>query len=299
MAPGPAAAEPLPSSEPRPARGSVATRDRRLPAYESQLSDFHLAFEPKLQQILDFLPLTPAMKVLDLACGNGFYMRRIAGRLGSGGSVTGVDVNLAYLSEARREAGRETRRATVEFVVASFDQLPFADDTFDFVWCAQSLQSLPDPVVVLGHLARVLRPNGIVAVLENDTMHQVLLPWPVHLELPLRVAELRALSEETRNPSKYYVGRRLPAVLAAAGLEPLKVATRAIDRQAPFGDAEQALLQSYLEQVERRVAPYLDPSLLRELRQLCDPRSTDHMLRQPYLTMTWLNVLALARKRIR
>lgn len=281
--------------EPR-VRGSGPPRERALPNYDNQLSRFHCAFEPELQRILDVLPLTPAMKVLDLACGDGFYSRRIADRLGPGGSVTGVDLNLAYLDEARQEAARQTGEATIDFVAASFDRLPFPDDTFDFVWCAQSLYSLPEPVVVLRTLARVLRPGGIVAVLENDTMHQVFLPWPVRLELPLRAAELRALSE-TRNPNKYYVGRRLPAVLAEAGLEPLKMATQAIDREAPFGEAERALLQSYLEGVANRVAPYLDAPLLQELRQLIDPRSPDHILRQPYLTMTWLNVLALGRKR--
>ena len=281
--------------EPR-VRGSGPPRERALPDYDNQLSRFHCAFEPELQRILDVLPLTPAMKVLDLACGDGFYSRRIADRLGPGGSVTGVDLNLAYLNEARQEAARQTGEVTIDFVAASFDRLPFPDDAFDFVWCAQSLYSLPEPVVVLRYVARVLRPGGIVAVLENDTMHQVFLPWPVRLELPLRAAELRALSE-TRNPNKYYVGRRLPAVLAEAGLEPLKMATQAIDRQAPFGEAERALLQSYLEGVANRVAPYLDAPLLQELRQLNDPRSPDHMLRQPYLTMTWLNVLALARKR--
>jgi ubiquinone/menaquinone biosynthesis C-methylase UbiE len=286
-----------PWAEARRARGSVPTRERALPAYDAQLSGFHRAFEPELQQIVDALPLTPAMKVLDLACGDGFYTRRIADRLGLGGSVTGVDLNPAYLSEARREAAHKTGHAAMAFVAASFDRLPFADDAFDFVWCAQSLRSLPEPVAVLAHLARVLRPGGIVAVLENDTMHQVFLPWPVDLELPLRVAELRAFSEETRDPSKYYVGRRLPALLAAAGLEPLTVATRAIDRQAPFGESEKALLQSYLEEVAHRVAPHLDPALLHELRRLTDPSSPAHMLRQPFLTMTWLNVLALGRKR--
>jgi ubiquinone/menaquinone biosynthesis C-methylase UbiE len=284
-----------PWAEPR--RRSVLAKERVLPDYDAQLSDFHRAFEPELEQVLEGLPLTPEMKVLDLACGDGFYARRIAERLGRGGSVTCVDLNLAFLSEARRTAAHRTGRAAIEFVTASFDRLPFPDDTFDFVWCAQSLRSLPDPVVVVRHLARVLRPGGIVAVLENDTMHQVLLPWPVRLELALRVAELRALSAETRNPSKYYVGRMLPAVLAAAGLEPWKVATGAIDRQAPFSDAEEALLQSYLEELAHRVAPYLEPCLLRELRQLVEPTSPQHMLVQPHLTMTWLNVLALGRKR--
>jgi ubiquinone/menaquinone biosynthesis C-methylase UbiE len=268
-----------------------------LPDYDEQLSGFHRAFEPELNHLLSSLPLAPTMKVLDLACGDGFYTRRLADRLGPGGSVTGVDLNLAYLSAAESEAERHVGRATIDFVVASFDRLPFADDAFDFVWCAQSLYSLPEPVAVLGHLARVLRPGGVVAVLENDTMHQVFLPWPVSLELPLRAAELRALTVESRHPAKFYVGRRLLAVFAAAGLEPLTMATHAIDRQAPFGQAEELLLQSYLNELERRVAPFLEPALLRDLRELLDPDSGRHMLRQPYLTMTWLNVLALGRKR--
>jgi ubiquinone/menaquinone biosynthesis C-methylase UbiE len=286
-----------PWAEPR--HRSSPAEDRVLPHYDAQLSHFHRAFEHELEQVLEGLPLTPEMNVLDLACGDGFYTRRIAERLGPAGSVTGVDLNLAFLSEARRNAGHRTGRAAIELVKASFDRLPFPDDTFDFVWCAQSLRSLPDPIAVVQHLARVLRPGGIVAVLENDTMHQVLLPWPIRLELALRVAELRALSEETRNPSKYYVGRSLPAVLAAAGLEPWKVSTGAIDRQGPLGEAETALLQSYLEELAHRVAPYLEPSLLRELRRLVEPTSAEHMLRQPYLTTTWLNVLALGRKRPR
>ena len=277
--------------------GADPTSEGSLPEYDSQLSGFHGAFEHELQEIVNELPLSSEMRVLDLACGDGFYARRIAERLGSGGVITGVDINLAYLSEASEEAFRQSGRAKIDFVAASFDRLPFPDDTFDLVWCAQSLYTLPDPVVAVGYMARVLRPGGLVAVLENDTLHQVFLPWPVRLELPLRAAELRSFLEGSRNSSKYYVGRRLPAILAAAGLEPLRMTTHAFDRQAPLGEEEHELLQSYLEEVAERVAPYLDAALLQELRQLVDPGSPQHLLRQPYLTMTWLSVLAFGRKR--
>ena len=267
-----------------------------LPEYDVQLRGFHVAFERELDAIMETLPLTPEMRVLDLACGDGFYTRRISRRLGRGGAVTGVDLNPAYLDEARQSAERERSGAAIDFVAASFDGLPFADDTFDFAWCAQSLYSLPEPVLVVEHVARVLRPGGVLAVLENDTMHQVFLPWPARLELPLRTAELRALERATGHPSKFYVGRHLPAVFAAAGLEPLTRSTHAFDRQAPLGDAEQRLLQSYLDEVTDRVAPYLEAPFLDELRALRDPASPRHLLKQPHLTMTWLNVLALARK---
>lgn len=276
--------------------GACPASQPSLPDYDGQLSGFHRAFERELQAVVDGLPLGAAMRVLDLACGDGFYTRRIAERLGSGASITGADLNLAYLAKAGAEASRHRGLARIQFVAASFDRLPFADGTFDLVWCAQSLHSLPDPAVAISHMARVLRPGGLVAVLENDTLHQVFLPWPVHLELPLRAAELRSLLEGSRNSSKYYVGRRLPALLAAAGLEPLRMTTHAFDRQAPLGAAERDLLQSYLEEVSERVARHLDTVLLAELRQLVEPGSARHLLTQPHLTMTWLSVLAIGRR---
>ncbi len=267
-----------------------------LPEYDAQLSGFHRAFERELEAIVGELPLRPGLHALDLACGDGFYTLRLAKRLDPDGSVTAVDTNRAYLAKAIELAAHRRSRAKVDFVAASFDQLPFDDGTFDFVWCAQSLYTLPDPVVVLRHVARVLKPGGLVAVLENDSLHQVFLPWPVRLELPLRAAELRSFIESSKNSSKYYVGRRLPATLAAAGFEPLTMTTHAFDRQAPLGAAEQTLLQSYLEDVEKRVADHLDEGLKDDLHRLVAPESPHHLLRQPYLTMTWLNVLAFGRK---
>ncbi|MEJ7597234.1 MAG: class I SAM-dependent methyltransferase [Kofleriaceae bacterium] len=271
--------------------------DPALPEYDNQLSAFHRAFEPELRAVIGRLPLEPNMRVLDLACGDGFYTTRIAERLGRGGSVVAVDVDPAYLEAAREQTRRYTGDASIELVAASFDGLPFDDATFDFIWCAQSLYSLPDPVLVLEHLKRVVRPGGLIAVLENDTLHQVFLPWPVDLELPLRAAELEALSREETNPSKFYVGRRLPSVFATAGLEPLAMTTIAIDRQAPLRDVEHELLQSYLEAVVERVTPHHAPRLLSTLKQLADRTSPQRLLAQPHLTMTWLNVLAVARRR--
>jgi ubiquinone/menaquinone biosynthesis C-methylase UbiE len=267
-----------------------------LPEYDKQLSDFHGSFEHELQAIVNELPLNPNMHVLDLACGDGFYTRRIADRLGPGGSITGVDINRAYLTEAGEEVSCQRGRAKIDFIAASFDRLPFRDGTFDLVWCAQSLFTLPDPVAAIRHMVRVVRRGGVIAVLENDTLHEVCLPWPVYLELPLRAAELRFFLEESQNSSKYYVGRRLPHVLAEAGLEPLGLTTHAFDRQAPLGEAEKALLRGYLKTVVARVSPYLELELLKELHQLVDPGSPTNMLQQPQLTMTWLNVLALGRK---
>jgi SAM-dependent methyltransferase len=267
-----------------------------LPGYERQLSLFHRAFEGELRAIVEGLPLRSGLSVLDFACGDGFYTRRLAERLGPGSLVVGADSSLAYLSDCRASAPRGPGRARTGLVGAQFDHLPFPDNTFDLVWCAQSLYSLPDADAAVASMARVLRPGGHVAVLENDVLHHVILPWPVALELPLRAAELRSFQVEGRSPGASDVGRRLPAILAAAGLEPLRPTTHAFDRQAPLGLPERELLQGYLENVLQRVAPHVDPGLLGELQRLVDPGSDQHLLRQTDLSMTWLCVLAIGRK---
>ncbi len=259
-----------------------------LPEYDSQLSSFHRAFEGELKALIAALPLEPGMRVLDLACGDGFYARCLADR-GPTCLITGADLDAEYLAKAKRLS------KGVDFVRASFDYLPFPEGTFDFVWCAQSLYSLPDPVIALQHMARVLKPGGMVAVLENDTLHTALLPWPASLELPLRTAELRSFQQGSR-PGRFYVGRRLPAVLAAAGLQPGKMSTFAFDRQAPLGDAEQQLLASYFQDIEQRVSSHLEPALLQRFRELIDPASPQYLLRLPHFSVTWVNVLALGHK---
>lgn len=269
--------------------------DDAVPEYELQLSAFHEAFAAELEAMLATLPLEPTAHVLDLACGDGFYTRRLAERLGPGGRVVGVDVDPAYLEIARGECDRFRGPATIELVEASFDRLPFPAASFDLVWCAQSLQSLPDPVSVLEHVAPLLRPGGIVAILENDLMHQVFLPWPIELELALREAELRAVAK-TEQPAKFYIGRRLASVFASAGLEPVATTTIAMDRQAPLGDPERTLLQGYLDELVERVEPVLDAAALAQLRTLADAASPENLARRPHLTMSWINVLALARR---
>lgn len=68
------------------------------------------------------------------------------------------------------------------------------------------------------------------------------------------------------------------------------------NRTLKMGEAETALLRGYLKTVVARVTPHLETRLLQELHQLVDPESTKNMLRQPHLTVTWLNVLAWGRK---
>ena len=283
-------------SSPAVTTHSDAETGEELPDYAAQIEAFHLAFAAELKAAIAALPLTPQMKVLDVGCGDGFYTGLLAERLLTPGRVIGLDVDPNFLAVAGRNPAVREARCEVDFVQADLANLPAECQNCDLVWCAQSLYSLPEPIAALRQMMAAAKPGGIVAVLENDTLHQLLLPWPIHLEIAVRAAELLAFSQESHKPSKYYVGRKLPAVFAQAGLEPLGFQTQCIDRQAPLDRNLEAFLQSYLERMHERVSPHIDPQVAGELKELSDPASEKYLPRQDWFTVSCLNVLVWGRR---
>jgi SAM-dependent methyltransferase len=267
-----------------------------VPEYAEEMKHFHCAFAAELKAVVDSLPLTPDMHVIDVGCGDGFYMELLASRLNQRGKVTGFDRNRGYLKNAKRRLARRNWLCEIRFINGSWDDPPVPDGGADFVWSAQSLFSLPEPTAALREMSAAVRPGGFVAVLENDTLHQLMLPWSPQLELAVRAAELACLFDEQPSAEKYYVARRLPALFADAGLEPLGVTMQCISRRPPFGEHLMAFLQSYLDRLAQRVEERLDPALALEFAQLTDRESDSQLLRQPGAMIGWLNTIAWGRR---
>lgn len=257
-----------------------------VPAYVSALATYHAAFAPELREMVASLPVAAGSRVLDVACGDGTYSRWLAPRVGDVGGVWSVDLASDYLDLARRATHAGPAPDRILFCVADLRRLPFAPAAFDVVWCAQSLYSLADPVATLRRMADAARAGGIVAVLESDTLHQVLLPWPIEVELAVRGAELVGFAEESEAPRKFYVGRRLRQVFEAAGLRDVRRRTWAIDRQAPLDAPTRAFLAEYLRELHQRVRPHLPPSHAAKAERLLDPDSPDYLPDWPDLAFT-------------
>lgn len=275
--------------------GNGLPRDE-LPAYAPMLAAYHRAYARELRQMIADLPLQPGDRVLDMACGDGTHSLWLAERVAPSGSVVGVDIAPAYLDVARRQAAASPYGRSVRFQIGDVRGLPFADDEFDLVWCAHSLYSLPDPVAALRELRRVTRPGGVVAVLENDTLHHLLLPWPPDLELAVRAAQLRALDQAAGPTARFYIGRFLCHAFGAAGLEDCRITTYTIARHAPLTADEQTFLLHYLRDLRERAATYLDAAQLQRLDRLRDPASEESLLADPQLFLTHLEIVALGRK---
>lgn len=110
------------------------------------------------------IPLPNSGRALDLGCGNG---KTTSTLLDGGYSVTGIDFSAVAIEQCRK------RFPDSVFEVGSVCDLPFRDDSFDYVTAVHVLEHLDDSELskTVMEIGRVLRPGGFVFVrsfTEND-----------------------------------------------------------------------------------------------------------------------------------
>jgi ubiquinone/menaquinone biosynthesis C-methylase UbiE len=263
------------------------------------------AHRRELRLMIQDLPVRATDRVLDAPCGDGFFAALFAEWMAPAGEVICLDISPECLEGVRKRARRMWYGASISTVQADLHDMPFEDNNFDFVWCAQSLMSLAKPsepavgrstVMALQAMRRVLRPGGLIAVLEHDEMHRVLLPWPADLELALQQMVRGGFRRKHGNPEQLEAGRRLGKLLRKAGFEPIHRVTCATDRHWPLDEAEQAYLEKYLTWLRRLGGAKLAPDVHREFERLTDPGSPDFLLHQPDFEMTCLDIVRIGRK---
>jgi SAM-dependent methyltransferase/uncharacterized protein YbaR (Trm112 family) len=141
-------------------------------------------------------------RVLDAGCGSGrhtYYSSRY------GAEVWAVDLGAAIEVAKRNNAENET----ANFVQADLYNLPFAFESFDFIYSIGVLHHLPDPEGAFRNLLRYLKPGGEI---------QIYLYWkpegqPMKRALLAVVNALRKLT--TRLPHNLLHALSYPAAMAA------------------------------------------------------------------------------------
>jgi SAM-dependent methyltransferase len=112
---------------------------------------------------LDWLAPAPALRWLDVGCGNGAFTERIVERCAPA-AVTGVDPSRAQLDFARRRL--EARGA--RFQEGDAMALPFADGAFDSAVMPLVIFFVPEPARGVAEMARVLAPGGVASAYAWD-----------------------------------------------------------------------------------------------------------------------------------
>ncbi len=140
----------------------IARRYERFDHVASLGND--LLWRPRALWALDrFRAPGPVRRALDLGCGTG-ELTRLAARHFPGAEVVGVDFTAAMLAEARRRT--PTGSAAVRYGRATALSLPFADAAFDLAMNAFLVRNLVDLDAALREMRRVLRPGGVLLILE-------------------------------------------------------------------------------------------------------------------------------------
>jgi SAM-dependent methyltransferase len=175
----------------------------RADAYVS--SKVHAA-GPDLTAMVAHLQSAPVADLLDLGCGGGHVSLHAAPLVGQ---VTAYDLSEAMLSAVGRTAeGRGLRNISLR--QGSAESLPFPDASFDRVISRYSAHHWLDVPVALNEVRRVLRPDGLLVMMDVFA--------PAH---PLLDSYLQTI-EMLRDPShvRDYSLRDWNAMLNDAGFAP-------------------------------------------------------------------------------
>ncbi len=128
--------------------------DRWAPNYDILFTTvFYQALHKRL---LEYLELPEKANVLDLGCGTGKLLNRLAGKF-PGLFGTGVDLSTKMLREARKSKKYPKQ---LIFIKGNAEALPFFDRQFDAVFNTISFLHYPNPKQVFSEVTRILTPGG-------------------------------------------------------------------------------------------------------------------------------------------
>lgn len=196
--------------------------------------------------LFDRLGSLDGARVLELGCGPRGCLDALSERVGSTGSVTGVDRSEEAVELARELVARR-KLANVEVVCGDARDTSLPPDSFDLVAARLVLVNVPAPEEIVAEALALARAGGVVA------FHEAV--WPVHtLDPPLaawdRLYEiLRAYA--TSNGIDVFVARRLPRLLREHGA--LDVKANPIVHTYPVGHGRRMLALQFVENLAERV----------------------------------------------
>ena len=102
--------------------------------------------------------------VLDCATGTGDLAIEFKKKVGSEGYVLGTDFCPPMIEPAPSKAQKKGLK--IDFQVADAMDLPYDDNTFDISSISFGIRNVDEPVTALEEMARVVKPEGRVVVLE-------------------------------------------------------------------------------------------------------------------------------------
>lgn len=119
------------------------------------------------KDVMKQMQVQPGTKALDVCCGTGDWAIALAESVGPTGEVIGLDFSKNMLAVAEKKK-QERQLSNLTLVHGDAMELPFADNSFDYVTIGFGLRNVPNYMTVLQELYRVVKPHGKVVCLETS-----------------------------------------------------------------------------------------------------------------------------------
>jgi ubiquinone/menaquinone biosynthesis C-methylase UbiE len=106
--------------------------------------------------------IPPNSSVLEVAPGPGYCAIELA-KLGNY-EIVGLDISKTFVEIARLNAAKAGMR--VDFRRGNVSDMPFGDESFDFVFCRAAFKNFSEPKRAMQEMYRVLKPGGQALIID-------------------------------------------------------------------------------------------------------------------------------------
>ena len=212
------------------------------------LDSHYLACQPEYEMMLKSVGLQAGWRVLDAGCGSGSFLPLMSQLIGPTGQIDALDMapeNVAHV-QGLQDQGVYACPVTVQ--AGSVSQLPYEDDTFDAIWCANTTQYLSDDDLqaTLTEFQRVLKPAGLLALKESNVL---CLQWQP-MDPLLWARTMQALVEiDYQYVLQLLRGAALPTWVKHAGFKVNSAKTVMIERRQSLSGSERSYITSLLGRI--------------------------------------------------
>jgi ubiquinone/menaquinone biosynthesis C-methylase UbiE len=141
----------------------VQAFDERAASYESgRYGQLHKEISDRVVELA--LSCGPAPgRVLDVGCGTGYVLRRLAARLPRASEFLGVDPAPTMIEVARSASSDER----LSFMRGTAERLPADEGAYDLVVSTTSFDHWADQAAGTGECARALAPGGVLVLTDQ------------------------------------------------------------------------------------------------------------------------------------
>jgi len=130
------------------------------------------------EELRSFLP-RQVHRTLDAGCGSGILTLQLTEHVNH---VVGIDISHSMISLAMLRKN-QLQRNNVDFVIADLENLPFREQTFDFI-TSRAVLHYTKMTSTLPNLSRLLRPRGRIAICDyvngNPRLNQSFIWFLLH-----------------------------------------------------------------------------------------------------------------------